>query len=138
MATNTSTNTTPESNLQTGGNDFLAGISKELIKQSGIVSSTNSELETRLNKAIAGVQSSADSSNKALQSEFERNATGILEKGNTDMTSGRAAGSGGLMNIAALRELTKTTDTNLKDLAMRKEELVLQNNAAAASNASPA
>ena len=49
------------------------------------------------------------------------------------MLNGRAAGSGGLMNISALRELTSTTDKSIKDLEQRKQELILQNDSAAAA-----
>ena len=37
-----------------------------------------------------------------------------LEAGQEAMTAGRAAGSGGILNMAALRSLTETTDKSLK------------------------
>lgn len=117
----------------TSATDFMNKIQSQLLNQSGIISSSNTNLESKLQNAISGIKSSAESSNAATQSQFEREAQGILETGNEAQLAGRAAGQGGIMNIAALRELTGTTDKNLKDLAQRKQELILQNNAAAAS-----
>lgn len=136
MATNTSTNPNPESNLQTGGIDpsaLLAEVVKKQMGSSGFVSSATSELDSTLQKAISGYQNSADSANKAVSSSFNRQINDVRDQANVDQVEGRAAGSGGLLNIGALRELTKTTDKNLNDLEQRKQELILQNDAQAAS-----
>lgn len=133
MASNTSTNPAPEDNLQTDNSGFLKAIQDKLLGQSGAVSSTNSELQTKLESAIAGVSKSAESSNKALESQFGRELGYRQDIGQQAVTAGRAAGSGGILNLAALRELTQTTDKSLKDLEQRKQELILQNDAQAAS-----
>ena len=133
MATNTTTNPAPESKTQT---DFMTAIQDKLLGQSEVVSSTNSQLTERLNSAISGIQTSADKSNQALESSFGRDSGYIKEKGGEALTAGRAAGSGGIMNMAALRELTQTTDRSLKDLEQRKQELILQNDSAAAGRIS--
>lgn len=130
MTTNNQATTLPQ---DTTNNDFMTKIQNQLLGQSGIISSSNTNLEDKLASAISGIKSSADSSNKVVQSQFEREAQGILETGNDAQLAGRAAGQGGIMNMAALRELTGTTDKNLKDLAQRKQELILQNNSQAAS-----
>lgn len=128
-------NNTSQTNIQTSGesSDFMKVIQEKLLNQSGMVSSSTSELESKLSKAIAGYKSSTDLSNKAVESSYQREKSYMLEGANNEMIAGRAAGTGGLMNMAALRSLTETTDKSLKDLSMRKEELILQNNAEAAA-----
>lgn len=116
--------------------NFLSEVQNSLLGQSGIISSSTSDIESSINASIASLQSSTESSNAALQSEFERNSGYLLSEANDAMVNGRAAGSGGLLNMSALRVLTETTDKSLKDLAQRKEELVLQNNSLMAAKIS--
>lgn len=115
-----------------GSEAFFNMLGGKLLEQGGIISSTASNLEGNINKAIGGIRESADLSNQRIESVYGRERNDVLGTANDSMISGRAAGSGGLMNIAALRELTSTTDKQLNDLQQRKEELMLQNNADAA------
>ncbi len=139
MATNTTDNPTPQDNLQTGGSsgtDFLKAIQEKLLGQSGVISSTNSDLQTKLESAIQGVQTGADKSNQKIESEYGRERSYMEGTANESFLAGRAAGSGGVLNMAALRSLTETTDKSLKDLEQRKQELILTNDAAAATKIS--
>jgi len=134
MATNTQTNPQPESNLQTGGSsNFLKTIQDKLLGQSGVVSSTTSELEGRLNNAISGVETATEAGAAKIESEFGRELDFRKGVAGQAVTAGRAAGSGGVLNLSALRALTETTDKSLKDLEQRKQELILQNNATGAA-----
>lgn len=128
---NTSTNPTPQENLQTS--DLMGAISSKLLNQSGIVSSTASTLDQRLGEAIAGVSRATSLSNQRVESEFGRELGYTMDKAQQDLTAGRSAGSGGVLNMGALRALTETTDKSLKDLDQRKQELILANDAAGAS-----
>ena len=106
MATNTSTNSSPESNLQTGGSDPMALMNAVIQKQlstSGMVSSATPTLEASILSAQKGVREAVVGENAALQSKFEREMGYGLEAGQEAMTAGRAAGSGGILNMAALR-----------------------------------
>lgn len=113
--------------------DFMSAIQSKLLQQSGVISSTNSDLQAKLEAAISGVQTSADKANQATASAYDRQIADASQAGQDSMINGRAGGAGGVLNIAALRELTNTTDKNLKDLEQRKQELILQNDSAAAS-----
>lgn len=124
----TTTPTTPAS----PGADLLATIQGQLLNQGGIITSQGAEIDERIGSAIEGLKTGNESANKKLQSEFERNAGYLGDKFTEDQLGGRAAGSGGVMNLAAFKNLVDSTDKSLKDLAMRKEELVLQNNVKAA------
>lgn len=138
MATDTTTNPTPQPNLQTGGNptDFMKAIQDKLLTQSGVISSTNSDLEAKLSSAITGIKNSTNLSNQKIESEFGRELGYRVEKAGEELTAGRTAGSGGILNMAALREFTATTDKSLKDLAQRKQELILANDSAGAAKIS--
>lgn len=131
----TTTNSQPKENIQTGGeaNDFMKAIQEKLLGQSGIISSTNSELESRLTAAISGVKKSTEASSARIESQFGRELGYTKEAAGEALTAGRAAGSGGVLNLAALRELTNTTDKQLKDLETRKQELILANDSAGAA-----
>lgn len=130
MATDTTKTPKPQDNLQT---DFMSAIQDKLLGQSGIISSTNSKLETRLNNAISGVQESADTANKALNLDYGRQIGYAQDKFMSDQVEGRAAGAGGVINMAAYTALKDDTNKNLKDLEDRKQSLILQNDSAAAS-----
>lgn len=139
MATNTTKQTTPEENLQTstlfGGasSDLLKSVQEKLLGQAGAVSSTTSELESRLTAAISGIGTAQEATAKRIESQFGRELGFQKDIAGQAVVAGRAAGSGGLLNISALRELTQTTDKSLKDLEQRKQELLLANDAAGAS-----
>lgn len=125
------TQSTPEP-AGMGSEGFFNALTSRLMDQGGIISSTASNLEGNIQNAIGGIRESANLSNQRIESQYGRERGYMMEDANNSQISGRAAGSGGLMNIAALRELTSTTDKNLNDLAQRKEELILQNNSEAA------
>ncbi len=120
----------PSSNVNPS--DMVTALQEKLLGQSGIISSTNSTLQDRLNEAIASTKASTTASDLATKSEYDRSIAAATEKGSQDIIAGRAGGEGGVLNLAALRELTNTTDKNLKDLEQRKQELILQNDAAGA------
>ncbi len=130
MADSTITNPTPQEGLQT---EFMKSIQGKLLDQSGIVSSTNSQLEQRLNAAISGVKTSAEKSNQALELDYGRQIGYTADQGMQSLNAGRAAGSGGILNMAAYTALRDETNKNLKDLEDRKQSLILQNDAAAAA-----
>lgn len=128
----------PQDNIQTDGksSDFMKAVQDKLLGQSGIISSTNSQLEDRLNSAISSVQTSADKSNEALKLDYGRQIGYAADAGAEGLIAGRAAGSGGVMNLAAYNALRDDTNKNLKDLEDRKQSLILQNNATAAGKIS--
>jgi len=134
--TTNNTTTQPTTLPNTGGVDtnlLMKALQDQLLSSSGMVTSGTSEIETRFNNAIESIKTGKEAGNEKLQSEFERNANYLGEKFNADQLSGREQQSGGLQAFGALKALTESTDKSLKDLAMRKEELVLANNVAAAN-----
>ena len=137
--TNTNTNPNPQNNLQTGGSNsdsFMQAIQEKLLGQSGIISSTNSQLEDRLNTAISGIGTSAEKSNQAIESAYSRERAFQEGQGGLAIQNQLEGRSGFATQMIAFRNLVETTDKNLKDLEQRKNELILQNDSAAASKIS--
>jgi hypothetical protein len=114
-------------------NNFLNNIQSELLKQSSIVSSQGNEIDKRIQSAMGGVKSSAEMSNQAIESAYTREKAFAEMNASNDIQTHLEGRSGFATQMVAFRSLVETTDKNLKDLAMRKEELILQNNSAAAS-----
>ncbi len=130
--------TPPSSNLQTGGDssDFMKAIQEKLLGQSGVISSTNTQLESRLNNAIKGVNQARDASGKAIESSYNREADFQSGQAGLNIQTQLEGRSGFATQMVAFRNLVETTDKSLKDLEQRKQELLLQNDATAASKVS--
>lgn len=112
--------------------DFMDALQKQILGQSGMVSSYNTTLQNN----IQSLQDAGTKSDAATNLSFDRQREDALNTGQNDLMNGRAAGSGGIMNLAALRELTNTTDKNLNDLESRRQEALLNNDAATAKSIS--
>lgn len=134
-AANAGTTSSPKTNSQTGGetSDFMKAIQDKLLGQSGIVSSTNSNLEKKLQEAIAGIGTATEKSSQGIESAYARER-GYMESQASNAIQGQLEGrSGFATQMVAFRNLVETTDKSLKDLEMRKNELILANDAAGAS-----
>ena len=133
MAEITTQTNTPEQIQTPAGStssDFMTKVQEQLLGQSQMVSSTTGSLEQKIQDAITSTQKGTEASKSAIQSAYDRQLSYDTQTAQESLTAGRAAGSGGIMNIGALRELTRTTDQHLKDLEQRKQELMLQADAA--------
>lgn len=131
--TNNTQGDTALPNTSGDNSTLLAELVKKQLAGGGIVSSANADIETSISNAIGGIKTATEKSNQALESSFNREISDTERKASESITAGRAAGSGGVLNLAALRSLTETTDKSLKDLEQRKQELILQNDANGAS-----
>lgn len=115
---------------------FTEQLQTKLLGQSDIISSESTKLESKIQEAISGVEKSNQASAAAISSTYAREATQVREAGDQVLTGAREAQRGFAQNTAALDKLAKDTDTQLKDLEQRKQELILQGNSAAASRIS--
>lgn len=115
------------------GNALMSEIEKKLLSQSDLISSTNTELEDKISQAIGGVQKAADASAARTESEFGREIGYRIDKGEVERIGVNEASSGYSRQTALLRLMDERTDKDLKDLEMRKQELILQGESDAAS-----
>lgn len=111
--------------------DFLNQLQQKLLDQSDIISSEPTQIESKISEAIAGVKAGNESSAAATTSAFDRAKVQAAEQGQSNLTGQLESQRGFAQNTALLDKIQKDTDTNLKDLEQRKQELILQGNAAA-------
>lgn len=133
--TTTKSTSTPKTNTQTGGesSDFMSAIQAQLLGQSKMISSTNSQLTERINNAIAGVNKSTELGSAALESQKQRELGFASEQGALGIQNQLEGRSGFATQMVAFRNLVETTDKNIKDLDQRYNELIMQNDAAGAA-----
>ena len=119
-----------------GGNnvpDFMAAIQAQLLGQSGMISSTNSQLESRLNSAIGGIGQARDATGKLIESAYGRERAFQEGQAGLAVQNQLEGRTGFATQMVAFRNLVETTDKNLNDLEQRKQEALLNNDAQAAS-----
>lgn len=119
------------------GNDpFLTALQGKLMSQSDLISSSNTGIEDKINEAIKGVNSANASSAAALDSSFGREFDFRVANAEFARTGAMDSRTGYATNNAFIRNLDLNTEKSLKDLDQRKQELILQGDAAAASKIS--
>lgn len=112
---------------------FMQQLQQKLLGQSDIISSESTNLENKIGEAIKSVQSSNQSSAAAVTSSFDRQIADAQKTGQQNLTSALEGQRGFAQNTAALTQLKDQTDKQVKDLEQRKQELIAQGNANAAS-----
>lgn len=112
---------------------FMQQLQQKLLGQSDIISSESTNLENKIGEAIKSVQSSNQSSAAAVTSSFDRQIADAQKIGQQNLTSALEGQRGFAQNTAALTQLKDQTDKQVKDLEQRKQELIAQGNANAAS-----
>lgn len=112
---------------------LLSAVQSKLLSQSGMSSSTDSDLQTSLNQAMQGIQTAQSNSDQATTLDYNQQISDAQDKGAQDVIAGRAAQSGGVLNIGALRAVTDTIDKNVNDLEKQKQQAILSNDSASAS-----
>lgn len=133
------TNSSPNSSssgASTGNTDFINQLQQKLLGQSDIISSENTNLENKINDAIKNIQTGQQASAQAITSSYDRQIADAAKQGQNQITSFNESTRGYATNTAALRQLTEDTSKQLKDLEQRKQELILQGQAAAAGQVS--
>ena len=115
---------------------FISALQDKLMSTSDMISSSNTGIEDKIGQAIQGVKDSNAASGARINSEGDRNfgfAVGQAAYQRGDVLDAR---SGFATNNAFLRNLDLNTEKSLKDMDMRKHELLLAGDAEAASKIS--
>ena len=136
MATNTLYNPAPESGLKTPGIDTNALMQQLIQKQlggSGLVSSATSPLDSVLAGAVSAQEKQGAAREAQINLDYQDAVKLSTDRASYELSAGRAAGSGGVLNLAALNELTGRTDSTLKDLEKQKQQALLNNDSATAT-----
>ena len=121
-----------------GGNQgaFLSTLQDTLMKQSGIISSSDSNIETGINSAIAGVKASNDASKAAIESKYNRGEGYQADVNKTAETAFMEKRTGFATPVVAFANLREYNQKSIRDLEDRKQELILQGDSAAAKTIS--
>lgn len=115
-------------------NPVLEALTERLTQQGkGISTSSSSSLQDSINEAIAGVQTSGNLTRERLQSEREREVSFAQDRASATFTTALESRSGYGTQVAALKELTETTEKSVRDLDKRYQEAILANDAETAS-----
>ena len=113
--------------------DFMSAIQSQLMSQSGMISSANTGMEAAIQGAIGKVAESTSKGTQAIESKYTREADYLNTSQQNQITAARERGVGINTGDIAYKALASEADKNLKDLEMRKNELMLANDAAGAS-----
>lgn len=115
-------------------NSVLDEVAKRLTKQGqGISSSSSSDLQSEIKKAMAGIASAGESTAERLQSERGREVGFARDRASATYTTALEERTGYATQVAGLRELTETTEKSVRDLDSRYQEALLANDANTAS-----
>lgn len=112
---------------------FISQLRDTLSTQAGAISSSDSNIEKRIGEAIGGVKTAAEATRKATESSFNREIGYQQEKGASSESTFLESQRGFATNTAAFRSLVDYNQKSIRDLEQRKQELLMQGDATAAS-----
>lgn len=113
-------------------NPFIQEIQGELMKQSGIISSSDSKIEGTINSAIDKANSAAGKNRQRLESEHQRERGYLLERNRAGEETFLENRMGYATPVVAFSALQEQNAKAVRDLDMRKNELILMGDAEAA------
>ncbi len=112
---------------------FLKTLQDKLLSQSDMISSASTNIESKINEAIGSIKAGNEASKNAITSSYDRTIGYTNEAQQNQITAARERGVGVSTSDVAYKAMTAEADKNLKDLEMRKNELILQGDAASAA-----
>lgn len=109
-------------------NPLIEALTERLTKQGkGISTSSTSSLQDSINEAISSTQQAGDLTTQRLQSERGREVAYAQDRAGATITGALEERTGYATQVAALRELTETTEKSIRDLDKRYQEAILAN-----------
>jgi hypothetical protein len=115
---------------------FMTRIRGELEKSAGIVSSFDTDIEKGISKAIEATQQGAKAGAARIESAFTREQNYAANIGTARLTTENEARRGMATNTGILKQIYADADKSIKDLEMRKQELIMQGEAEGAARIS--
>lgn len=126
--------TAPTSSMST--DTFMQTLQDKLMGMSSMASSDSTSLETALGKALEGQQKAGDAAHTATTLSYDRQIAEAGKTGAANLTSAEEAQRGFAVNTGLIRNIQETTDKNVKDLELRKQEALATGDATSANNIS--
>jgi hypothetical protein len=119
---------TAQANTDVSSDSFISNLQKTLAESAGVVSSYDTEIDRGIKTAIESTQKGMQANTRRLESQYSREKTYAAELGTAKSTMENEARRGFATNTGILKQIYADTDKQIKDLDMRKEELILQGN----------
>lgn len=127
--------TAPSSAMSSTGLD-PATVNKMMQDAVGSISSSNDTIDASISAAIQSQKDAATANAAAVESQFGREAAYQAQDLNQQRTSLLESGRGNAQGAYGLQLVDQQIEKSMRDLEQRKQEMVLQGNAAAASKIS--
>ena len=122
---------------KSGSNSVIDALAKRLTEQGkGISSSSSSNLQSEIDKAMKDISRAGTLTNRALQSEREREISFARDRAGATYTTALEGRTGYATQVAGLRELTETTEKSVRDLDKRYQEAIMASDANTATQLS--
>ena len=124
----------PAPTVTSNSNDaFIQQLQEKLLGQASLISSSTTNLESKIQEAITGTKAAGEASTMALESAANREIAFQKEQYSQQRTSYVEAQRGFAQNVAALNAIDERTEKSVRDLEQRKQELILQGKSETAS-----
>lgn len=119
---------------QGGGRDaFVSELRGALMDQSGIISSSDSNIESSIESAIGGIRGANEANRARIESEYSRNRGYQMDRNATSEEKFLEDRTGYATSVVGFQNLREYNAKTIRDLDQRKNELLLQGDAQAAS-----
>ena len=113
---------------------FITQLKSQMTQQQGIISSAEQDVTRLIREAQGTIKGGAEAGAAAITSQYDREKGYQAEDNARTIDTAREAQRGFATNTALLRQIQESGDKSIKDLEMRKQELILQGNSAAANS----
>lgn len=112
---------------------FIAALQSKLMSTADMISSNNTGMEDKINKAISGVQTAGAASASGIKADYTAQEAQAAKVGETTMTSTSEASRGYAVNSGLIKNIQDTTTKNINDLEVKKQQALSIGDAATAS-----
>lgn len=129
-------NPTPTSSASSSDTAIFNALQSSLLASSDLVSSSDSGIEKAISGAVSNIKDSQAASAQRIQNEAASQSANIQRTGLINQTDAIEGRRGFATQTAVLRNILNTTNQELKDLESRKQDLLMQGEAEAASQIS--
>ena len=119
-----------------GSSALLSKLEERLMSSSEGISSSSSEIEKAIAGAITSQEKSRVAGESRINSDYNAEKDYLMARGQDDITTFSQGRSGYATQMAALRNLTDTTDKTMRDLEVRRQDALMANDANAANQIS--
>lgn len=126
----------PATSTTTNPDTFLNTLKNKLMSQAGAISSEDTNIEKKIQEAVTSVKSGNAASAAAITSAYDRQISDATVQGNNDKAAFAESQRGFGVNTAAAKAVSDAAEKRVKDLEQRKQELILQGDAATAGQVS--